>query len=174
MKYSIEKSLQLLERMPFILELMLNGISDEWVTNNEGEETWSVYDIAGHLLHGEKTDWIQRMDIILSDKPEKTFKPFDRYAQYDESKGKTLEQILVEFKEQRMKNLEYLRSKNLSETDLNKTGIHPVFGEVTLSQLFATWTVHDLNHLAQISRVMAKQYKNEVGPWIEYLRILKS
>ena len=174
MKFSLNKSIQILERTPVVLETLLINISDDWIFANEGSDSWSVFDIVGHLLHGEKTDWIQRMDNILSDSTDKTFTPFDRFAQFEESKGRTLEQIIAEFKEQRMKNLEYLRSKNLSESDLSKTGIHPVFGEVTLSQLLSTWTVHDLNHLAQISRVLAKQYKAEVGPWIEFLRILKS
>jgi len=172
MSFSIEKSIEILERTPEVLETMLGNVSAEWTENNEGGETWSVFDVLGHLVHGEKTDWLPRMEIILSDAPDKTFKPFDRFAQFEESKGKTLAQLLDEFKELRKKNIGVLRDKNLSGRTLEEKGVHPAFGEVTLSQLLATWTVHDLDHIAQISRVMAKQYKEEVGPWIEYLRIL--
>jgi uncharacterized damage-inducible protein DinB len=174
MEFSVEKSLQILERTPNVLIVMLQNISEDWTSVNEGAETWSVYDIIGHLIHGEKTDWIPRADIILSDNVDKKFTPFDRFAQFEDSKGKTLSQLLIEFKILRERNLEQLRSKKLTDKDLGKTGIHPHFGEVTLLQLLATWVVHDLNHIAQISRVMAKQYKTEVGPWTEYLRILQS
>jgi hypothetical protein len=114
------------------------------------------------------------MEIILSDAPDKTFKPFDRFAQFEESKGKTLRQLLDEFKEARRKNIEIIQSKMLTDKSFEEKGVHPVFGEVTLAQLLATWTVHDLDHISQISRVMAKQYKEAVGPWVEYLRILNS
>ena len=172
MIFSIEKSIEILERTPDVLEAMLENMSAEWTENNEGGETWSVFDVLGHLVHGEKTDWLPRMEIILSDAPDKTFKPFDRFAQFEESKGKTLAQLLDECKELRKKNIGVLSAKNLSGKNLEEKGVHPAFGEVTLAQLLATWTVHDLDHIAQISRVMAKQYKEEVGPWIEYLRIL--
>jgi uncharacterized damage-inducible protein DinB len=173
MNFSLEKSIEILERTPDVLNTMIENISAEWTSNNEGGETWSVYDIVGHLIHGEKTDWIPRAEIILSNKPDRTFKPFDRFAQFNESKGKSLTQLLIEFKELRQKNIENLQSKELSNNDLEDKGIHPEFGEVTLSQLLSTWVVHDLNHIAQISRVMAKQYKEDVGPWIKYLRILR-
>ena len=173
MNFSIEKSIEILERTPDVLNTMLQNISADWTSNNEGEETWSVYDIIGHLIHGENTDWIPRAEIILSEKPGKTFEPFDRLAQFEESEGKSLTQLLEEFKILRKKNIEHLRSKKLTYKNLEEKGIHPAFGEVTLSQLLSTWVVHDLNHIAQISRVMAKQYKTEVGPWIEYLRILQ-
>ncbi len=173
MNFTLKKSIEILERTPDVLNIMLQNISVEWTANNEGEQTWSAYDIIGHLIHGESTDWIPRAKIMLSEKPDKKFEPFDRLAQFDESKGKSLTQLLDEFKALREKNIQYLRSKELTDKDLEKKGIHPAFGEVTLSQLFSTWVVHDLNHIAQISRVMAKQYKEEVGPWIEYLGILK-
>jgi uncharacterized damage-inducible protein DinB len=173
MKFSIEKSINILERTPEVLSVMLDNISTEWTSTNEGDGTWSVFDIVGHLIHGEKTDWIPRMDIILSETQEKTFAPFDRYAQFTESEGKTLAQLLVEFKRLRRENIEYLLSKSLTEKDFARKGIHPAFGEVTLSQLLSTWVVHDLNHIGQITRVMAKQYKEEVGPWIAYLGILQ-
>ncbi len=171
--FTLEKSLEILERTPNVLNTMLQNISPDWTSNNEGGQTWSVYDIIGHLIHGEKTDWIPRIKIILSKKTDKKFEPFDRLAQFEESKDKLLSQLLAEFKILRQKNIEYLRSKKITEKDLQEKGIHPAFGEVTLLQLLSTWVVHDLNHTAQISRVMAKQYKTEVGPWIEYLRILQ-
>lgn len=174
MNFTVEKSIEILERTPNILEVMLQNISPDWTENNEGGETWSVFDVLGHLVHGEKTDWIARTEIILSDITDKKFEPFDRFAQFEESKGKTLAQLLEEFKSLRKKNVEALRSKKLTVENLEEKGFHPAFGEVTLAQLLATWTVHDLDHIAQISRVMAKQYKEAVGPWIEYLRILNS
>jgi len=173
MNFTLEKSMEILERTPDVLNRMLQNISAEWTSNNEGGQTWSVYDIIGHLIHGERTDWIPRAEIILSEKHDKNFEPFNRLAQFEESKEKSLTQLLDEFKTLREKNIEYLRSKKLTDKNLEEKGIHPTFGEVTLSQLLSTWVVHDLNHIAQISRVMAKQYKAEVGPWIEYLRILQ-
>jgi uncharacterized damage-inducible protein DinB len=173
MIFNLERSIQILERTPDVLHAMLHDISDEWTSNNEGGESWSVYDIIGHFIHGEKTDWIPRAEIVLSGKQDKRFVPFDRFAQFKESKGKSLAQLLDEFRLLRKKNIEYLRSNKLTDKRLEEKGIHPAFGEVTLSQLLSTWVVHDLNHIAQISRVMAKQYKAEVGPWVEYLKILQ-
>ena len=174
MNFDLEKSMEILERTPAVLHTMLQDISEDWTTPNEGGDTWSVYDIIGHLIHGEKSDWIPRAEIILSKKKSKEFKPFDRFAQFEESKGKSLQQLLIEFEILREFNVQYLRSKNIKPALLESKGIHPAFGEVSLSQLLSTWVVHDLNHIAQISRVMAKQYKVEVGPWTEYLRILQS
>lgn len=173
MNFNISKSIEILERTPDVLIAMLHPISPDWTTSNEGGETWSVYDVVGHLIEGEKTDWIPRMEIILSKRKDKTFEPFNRFAQFEESKGSSLEKLLEEFKQLRKKNIELLRSKKLTDTSGQEKGIHPVFGEVTLAQLLSTWTVHDLNHISQIARVMAKQYKTEVGPWVEYLRILQ-
>lgn len=173
MKFSIEKSLEILRRTPVVIDTMLRGLSDEWTQNNEGPETWSPFDIVGHLIHGEKTDWIPRMEIILSDQSDKTFKPFDMHAHFTESEGKSLQELLDEFKTIRHQNIQNLKSKRLSEEDLDKKGIHPEFGKVTLRETLSTWAVHDLNHIAQISRVMAKQYQTEVGPWKKYLGILK-
>ena len=173
MNFSIEKSLEILERTPKVLDSLLQGISDDWTSNNEGPETWSAYDVVGHLIHGEITDWIPRADIILSQNPDKKFTPFNRFAQTEDSEGKSLQQLLEEFKTLRKKNIEHLRSKNISSLDLEKKGIHPAFGEVTLAQLLSTWVVHDLNHLAQVSRVMAKYYLKDVGPWTAYLKILQ-
>jgi len=174
MKFTVDKSLEILERTPKVLITMLQDISADWTSPNEGGDSWSVYDIIGHLIHGEKTDWVPRTEIILSENSDKKFTPFDRFAQFEDSKGKTLNQLLKEFKMLRERNIEQLRSKKITDKNLEEIGIHPAFGNVTLSQLLSTWVVHDLNHIAQISRVMAKQFKVEVGPWTEYLRILQS
>ncbi len=173
MNFSISKSIEILERTPDVLTALLQNLSAGFTSNNEGGDTWSAYDIIGHLIHGEKTDWIPRMEIILCNKQDKTFVPFDRFAQFENSKGKSLAQLLDEFKTLRQKNMELLHAKKLTENDLTATGIHPAFGEVSLSQLLSAWTVHDLNHIAQISRVMAKHYKADAGPWVEYLSILQ-
>lgn len=173
MKFKITQAIEILERTPSTLGTLLDGLSEEWTGNIEGEESWSPYDVVGHLIHGEKTDWIKRLEIVLADGGNKIFEPFDRFAQFEESKGKTLNQLLAEFKDIRTENLQYLKSKNINGNDFHKKGIHPALGEATLENLLSTWVVHDLNHLSQISRVMAKQYKNSVGPWVEYLPILK-
>lgn len=172
MNFNLTNSIEILERTPQVLYSLLNGINNEWINNNEGEETWSPFDVMGHLIHGEKTDWIARLEIIFSDSSAKSFTPFDRFAQFEESKGKTIQQLLEEFDQLRKQNLIHLKSKNISEQDLRRTGIHPAFGTVTLEHLLATWVAHDLGHIAQICRVMAKQYKTAVGPWREYLPIL--
>ncbi|HSY77448.1 MAG TPA: DinB family protein [Bacteroidia bacterium] len=171
MEFEINKSLEVLERTPAVIEDMLKDLSPDWLMNNEGPDTWSPYDVVGHLIHGEKTDWVPRMEIILAD-GDKKFTPFDRFAQFKNSKGKSLQQLLNEFRELRKIGVELLKAKKLTEADLNKTGLHPEFGLVTLRQLLSTWVVHDLNHIAQMTRVMAKQYKQETGPWQAYLPIL--
>ncbi len=173
MHFSLSKSIELLERTPAVLNILLADLSTDWTSCNEGGETWSAYDVIGHLIHGEKTDWIMRAELILSNRSDKRFEPFDRLAQFENTKGMTVLQLLTEFKKVRQANLEKLRGLNIREEDLSKTGIHPTFGEVTLKQLISTWVTHDLDHISQITRVMAKQYKVEVGPWIEFLKILK-
>lgn len=172
MTFNLNQSLEILERTPQVLKTLLSGLSNEWINNNEGEDSWNAFDVVGHLIHGEKTDWLVRTEIILSNGDAKTFATFDRFAQFEQSKEKTISELLEEFQELRKKNLEKLKSKAISTEDLPKTGIHPAFGEVTLEQLLATWVAHDLGHIAQIARVMAKQYKDEVGPWRNYLPIL--
>ncbi len=173
MQFNLDQSIEILGQTPLVLENLLIGLSEEWIQNNEGAETWSPYNIVGHLIHGEKTDWIPRAVIILSPNADKSFELFDRFAQFRESEGKTLKQLLDEFKILRKQNIQHLRSMEITEADLTKVGKHPAFGAVTLKQLIATWMVHDLNHISQICRVMAKQYKDEVGPWSAYLGILK-
>ena len=172
MKYSLERSYEILDRTPAVLQALLVGLSDDWVMPNEGPETFSPYDVIGHLVHGEKTDWVVRTKLILEFGNTQTFEKYDRFAQYEESKGKSLQQILDEFAAIRKENMIWFKSLNLTEDDLNSKGMHPVLGEVTLRNLLATWVVHDLTHIAQITRVMAKQYKTEMGPWPEFFRIL--
>ncbi len=174
MRFDLDHSIEILERTPQVLQIMLTGLSEEWTHSNEGAETWSAYDIVGHLIHGELTDWMPRAELILSEGESKHFTPFDRFAQFEMSKTKSLTDLLAEFEALRKKNIQRLRSQNITTKNLAEKGIHPDFGEVSLSQLLATWVVHDLNHIAQVSRVMAKQYKDAVGPWIAYLRILQS
>jgi hypothetical protein len=172
MKYSIERSCEILDRTPAVLRSLLSGLSDDWVLPNEGPETFSPYDVIGHLIHGEKTDWTARAKMILEFGNSKTFERWNRVAMYEESEGKTLQQLLDEFAAIRKTNMVWFRSLNLTETDLDKQGMHPVLGDVTLRNLLATWVVHDLTHIAQVTRVMAKQYKEEMGPWPEFFRIL--
>jgi len=155
-----------------VLKVFLSNLPADWTHRNEGGDTWSPYDVLGHLIHGEKTDWIVRAEIILNDSANKEFKSFDRYAQFRNSKRKKLEQLLSEFEKLRAENLSKLKAMNISTADLSRKGIHPQLGIVTLKQLLSTWVTHDLTHIAQISRVMAKQYKDEVGPWVEYIGIL--
>ena len=141
--------------------------------SNEGPDTFSPYDVVGNLIHGEKTDWPDRIKMILEKGTDSTFVPYDRLAMYQESVGKTLDQLLDEFEQLRLDNMRWLRSLNISDSDLDKLGVHPKFGVVTLRQLLSTWTIHDLTHLSKVTRVMAKQYKEEMGPWLEYFRIMQ-
>lgn len=172
MNFNLQESIKILERTPQVLKTLLQNLSTDWTQQNEGGETWSAYDVIGHLIHGEKTDWIPRSAIILSDKTDKNFEIFDRFAQFENSKGKSLTQLLDEFEQLRADNIKILKSWNLKEADFAKTGTHPEFGTVTLEQMLSTWTAHDLGHILQISRVMAKQYTAAVGPWKQYLRVL--
>ncbi len=172
MQYSLERSYEILERTPAVLQALLAGLHDDWLMQNEGPETFSPYDVVGHLIHGEKTDWTARAKMILEFGNKKTFERYDRFAQYEASKGRSLQQLLDEFAALRKENVGWFKSLNLTESDLDKKGMHPVLGEVVLRNLLATWVVHDLTHIAQITRVMAKQYKTDMGPWPEFFRIL--
>lgn len=172
MDFDVENGAAVLERTPRVLRLMLSGLSSAWVDGNEGAETWSPYDNVGHLVHGEKTDWIQRAEIILAQGENRKFKPFDRTAQFRESAGKSLEELLQEFERVRTENVATLRGWRLTDEHLSLQGEHPAFGLVTLRQLLSTWVAHDLGHIQQISRVMAKQYRDAVGPWRAYLPVM--
>jgi len=168
MLFNIDESLDILQRTPRVLDTLLQNLNGHWVFKNEGQNTWSPFDVVGHLIHGEKTDWIPRIRIILDEGTDKKFTPYDRFAQFKDSQGKSLSDLLNEFKSLRRKNLTKLKGIHFTEAMLEKKGIHPAFGEVTLRQSLATWTTHDLAHLSQITRVMAKQYKEEIGPWVKY------
>lgn len=173
MKHSLEQTLSLLAHTPAALDALLRGLPDGWIFCNEGEGTWTAFDVVGHLIHGERTDWIARTKIILEYGEGRAFEPFDRQGQERESQGKTLAELLDEFARVRSENLEKLRSLHLQPEDLERRGKHPELGVVTLSQLLATWLVHDLTHLHQISRLLAYQYRETVGPWSVYLGVLQ-
>ena len=172
MNFDLNDSIEILERTPMVVTALLSGLSNRWLFNNEGNDSWSPYDIIGHYIEGEKTDWIPRMRIILSNDDDKRFVRFDRFAQLNNDKNKPIDVLLNEFSEWRRKNILELKGANVDEEKLNKKGIHPAFGEVTLRQLLAAWVAHDLNHIGQISRVMAKQFKDEIGPWTKYISIV--
>ncbi len=176
-EFSLAEAIAVLSRTPAALDALLRGLPDIWALSNEGtnadgKETWSAFDIVGHLIVGERTDWMARARIIFENGETRTFDPFDRFAQERESQGKSLEQLLDEFARLRNENLAALRAMNLQPQDLVRRGTHPALGAVTLSQLLATWAVHDLTHLHQLSRVLAHQYRNDVGPWRAYLGVL--
>ena len=172
MEFELEKAISVLQTTPSILEAWLGQLPEEWVLENNGEGTWSPLDVVGHLIHGEKTDWIPRAEIILSDRESKAFQPFDRFAMLSESQPPPVQVLLAEFDSLRGQSILRLRQFHLSPADYEKTGLHPTLGKVTLRQLLSTWVAHDLNHLGQIAEVMARQYKLEVGPWKELLDIL--
>lgn len=172
MDFELTKAMEVLGRTPATLKYLLGALNDDWLLQNEGPKTWSPFDVVGHLIHGEETDWIPRARIILEEGENRQFEPFDRFAMFEKSKGKSIEDLLDAFARLRKDNLQQLRAMNLTPEMLEKRGRHPALGVVTLKQLLATWVVHDLNHIGQIVRVMAKQYQNEVGPWREYLSIL--
>ena len=171
--FDINEAIQVLESTPEVLTVLLSNLPESWTDAREGPETWSPFDILGHLIHGEKTDWIPRARIILEEGTSRPFPPFDREAQFKDSKGKSLSMLLDEFEQLRKENIDFLKRQELTDADYAKTGLHPDLGEVTLQQLLSTWVVHDLSHLRQISRVLAKQYKAEIGPWEKYLPVVQ-
>ena len=172
MDFNLTAGTDVLERTPNALRAMLDGLPPEWTDATEGPHTWSPYVIVGHLIHGERTDWIPRARIILAQGTERRFDPYDRFAQFQESKGKSLRQLLDEFAQLRAGNVTTLTQWNLTDRHLDLEGEHPAFGLVSLRQLLATCVAHDLSHVAQIARVMAKQYRDAVGPWRAYLPIM--
>jgi uncharacterized damage-inducible protein DinB len=173
-KFHLEDVLDHLSRTPKVLRLMLERLPNDWIYSNEGENTWSPFDVVGHLIHGEKTDWITRTQIIIEHGDAKEFEPFDRQAQRKENKNKTFDMLLDEFEAIRLENIQRLTALVKTEQDLDQVGKHPELGTVTLRELLCTWAVHDFNHIGQIVRVMAKYYEDEVGPWKAYLGILQS
>ncbi|MFN0108969.1 MAG: DinB family protein [Blastocatellia bacterium] len=173
MEFYLNDAVALLTKTPSVLRAMFEQLPSQWVNNNEGENTWSPFDVLGHLIQGEQTDWIPRAKIIVEFGESRVFDAFDRLAQFEHSRGKTVDDLLAEFESLRQSSLAELNAMNLTEADLQKTGTHPEFGRITLEQLLATWVTHDLSHMAQISRTMAKQYTEAVGPWRAYLSVLK-
>jgi hypothetical protein len=173
MAFSVDRTVALLERTPGALRALLEGLPEVWTNTNEGPETFSPYDVVGHLIHGEKTDWMVRARIIRESGESRPFDRYDRFAQQRDSAGRSLAELLDEFARLRAANLAALRAWNLGSEDLARRGMHPALGSVTLAQLLATWAVHDLTHLHQIARTMAHQYRVEVGPWSAYLGVLR-
>lgn len=172
MNFTLSDAIPILERTPAVLRALLWDVPVSWTRQNEGPETWSPFDIVGHLIHGEHTDWIVRTEILLTFGEERPFTPFDRFAQFEASRGKTLHQLLDTFAEARAANLARLQSLGLTPEDLDRRGSHPELGPCTLGELLATWVAHDLSHIAQIARVMGRQYTEAVGPWRPYLPML--
>jgi hypothetical protein len=173
MEQNLQQTIALLGRTPPTLNVFLRELPDSLTRQNEGGDTWNAFDIVGHLVYAERTDWMPRVKIILEFGETRTFEKFDRLGQVRESQGKLLAQLLDEFAQVRAENLNELRALNLQNEDLNRRGLHPSLGVVTLSQLLATWAAHDLTHLHQLSRIMAHQYRDAVGPWSAYLGVLK-
>jgi len=179
-EFSLAETVAFLNRTPATLNALLRGLPNIWVRSNEGrsqegKDTWSAFDIVGHLIEGERTDWMPRLRIILENGETRPFDPFDRFAQMKEAQGKSpeIDQLLDEFARLRRENLAVLEALNLQPEDMARRGRHPALGVVTLSELLATWAVHDLTHLHQLSRVMAHQYRDAVGPWSAYLGVLQ-
>ncbi len=172
MSFDLNEAIALLERTPAALRALLSGLPEPWIMADEGPETFSAFDNVGHLIQGERADWIPRARIILAQGASRRFEPFDRFAQKRENEGKSLAQLLDEFTQLRAENLAALRGWQLTERELALEGEHPALGRVTLRQLLATWVAHDLGHIAQTSRVMAKRYREAVGPWRAYLPVL--
>jgi DinB superfamily len=172
MKFQLELATEILRSTPSTLNSLLRDLSKPWLIHNEGPETWSPFDIVGHLIHGEETDWIPRAKIILEQGEDRPFEPFDRFAMFEKSKGRSISELLDTFARLRKENLQQLELMKLTAAQFEKRGRHPELGVVTLGQLLATWVVHDLGHVAQAARVMSKQYREEVGPWQQYLPVL--
>ena len=170
--FAMEEAVAILERTPAAIDAMVRGLPAGWLAAHEGGETWSPFDVVGHLIHGERTDWLPRARTLLEHGEARAFDRFDRLAQFTASDGRTLESLLDEFAALRASSLGELAALRLSEADLDRRGRHPELGAVTLRQLLATWVAHDLDHVAQIARVLARQYSDEVGPWRAYLRII--
>ena len=173
MDFSVDQAMVVLRRTPATLRALLDGLPGAWANSNEGDGTWSPFEIVGHMVHGERTDWMPRVRMILEQGEARPFEPFDRFAQLKASENKSLGDLLQEFAHWREDNLAALASLQLRPADLARRGMHPKLGTVTLAQLLATWPAHDLTHLHQLSRVLAHQLSSSVGPWSAYLGVLK-
>ena len=170
--FNLDHAKEILGRTPGTLNVLLTDLPDDFIMSNEGPETWSPYDVIGHLIEGEETDWIPRARIIIEQGEARPFDAFDRFAMFEKSKGKSLRELLARFEELRGESLRQLDQLNLTPELLEKRGMHPRLGAVTLSQLLSAWVVHDLGHISQIVRVMAKQYGTAIGPWTAFLSIV--
>lgn len=173
MEQNLNDTMSLLARTPAALDALLRDLPQAWTMRNEGEKTWSVFEVVGHLIHGERTDWMPRVKRIIESGESQPFEKFDRWGHEQEIQGKSLDELLRDFARLRLENLDDLRALNLRPEDLERRGKHPALGVVTLSELLATWAAHDLTHLHQISRIMAYQYRDVVGPWRAYLGVLR-
>ncbi|SDJ79115.1 DinB family protein [Sediminibacillus albus] len=174
MNFVMEEAIQILERTPDTLMHFLSGLSETWLHSNEGEGTWNASEVIEHLIEGEKNNWIPRLETFLNEGESNPFPPFDRYAHLTKGTDRAMQQKLLEFKQIRAENISKLRTLVDQEVLLERKGTHPAFGEVTLRELLSTWVVHDLTHISQIVRVMAERYRTDVGPWKEYLGILRN
>jgi len=174
MAFRLDHGLTQLEATPRLLRAWLADLPDAWLHANEGPDTWSPFEVVGHLVHGERTDWMTRVRHILREGARRPFVPFDRFAHVEANRGRPLDELLDELTELRLRNLVELRALDLSPDELSRTGRHPELGTVTLGQLLATWVVHDQGHVAQIARVLARVNADEVGPWAGYLPVLRA
>ena len=173
MEFELEQAIEILYRTPSILRSIFSRLGDPWVHNNYGDKTFSPFDVVGHLIHGERTDWMVRAKVILKNGEAQPFEPFNRYAMYEASQGKTIDELLDTFETLRRKNVDDLIAMELTPGQLQLRGTHPQLGPVTLKELLAMWVVHDLNHIAQIAKAMAFQYRDHVGPWLPHASILR-
>ena len=173
MKFDLERSIEVLNATPATVRALLADLSDDWTASKSDRDNWEPYDIVGHYIYAEEADWIPRAKVILAQADDRTFPPFDRHGQFERPEGESLADRLDEFARIRAENIEILRSWELVDEELELKGVHPEFGEVSLSELIATWVVHDLTHIRQTATVMAKRYEDAVGPWKAYLSILK-
>lgn len=173
MNFKLEEAIEILERTPGSLEVLLSGLSDGWLQSTEGEGTWNPSEVIGHLIEGEKNDWIPRLEIILREGESRPFPPFDRFAHLDENPKRSIEEKLREFKKLRQESIINLKELVSSEAQFELIGLHPEFGPVKLRELLSTWVVHDFTHISQIARVLAERYREDVGPWEAYLGVLK-
>lgn len=172
MTFRLDDTLEVLARVPASVHALLSGLPPDWVRANEGPDTFSPFDVVGHLVDGEETDWVPRARIILSRAADPVFEPYDRFRHRSRNAGRTLDSLLEEFATRRRANLGLVRSWNLGEPELSLPGRHPSLGPVTLRELLAAWAVHDLGHVAQIARVLAKRHRDDVGPWTPFLPVL--
>jgi hypothetical protein len=170
--FDLEEGIAILTRTPGTLDRMLRGLPDGWIRAHEGGDTWSPFDVLGHLIHGERTDWVPRARVIMEQGESRPFEKFDRFAQFEDTQGRTLDSLLDEFIVRRRESLRQLAELRIGPADLDRRGTHPALGTVTLRQLLATWVAHDLDHVVQVARVIGRQYTDEVGPWRAYLRII--